>query len=240
MDKKRAIIIGATSGIGRELARILIQNGYTVGAVGRRSNLLSELESENQGKCFTKEIDISETEEAMKLLKELISEMKAIDLMVISSGTGHINHELSWPLERETIEVNVSGFAAMANVVMEHFLKKDSGHLVGISSVSALRGSCESPAYGASKAFVSNYLDGLRAKVTKSGHNINITDIQPGFVDTAMAKGDGIFWLATPQKAAEQIYAAIVKKKKHSYITKRWRIIGWLVKILPDFIYYKL
>jgi short-subunit dehydrogenase len=240
MDKKSAIVVGATSGIGRELAKILVQNGYTVGAVGRRSDILSELQKENQGKFFTKKIDVSKTKEAMKLLQAMISEMGGVDLLVINSGVGHINSELLWPLERETIEVNVFGFAAMANIAMEHFLKKGSGHLVGISSVSALRGSYESPAYSASKAFLSNYLDGIRAKVTKLKCPIVITDIQPGFVDTAMAKGDGLFWVASPQKAAQQIYETITKKKKHVYVTKRWRIIGWLLKTLPDFIYYKL
>jgi len=237
---KKAIVIGATSGIGRELAIILAKNDYTVGLVGRRTHLLRKLRKEISGQVFTKEIDISLPEEAIKLLKELISEMNGVDLLVISSGTGHINHDLLWPLEKETIDVNVAGFAAITNVAMKHFLRQGSGHLVGISSIAAIRGSGESPAYSASKAFISNYLDGIRGKVTKMGIPIYVTDIQPGFVNTAMAKGDGLFWIASPQKAAEQIYSAIIKKKKHSYITRRWTIIGYLMKMLPDFLYHKL
>jgi len=87
---------------------------------------------------------------------------------------------------------------------------------------------------------MSNYLEGLRKKVAKEKIDITITDIQPGFVDTAMSKGDGLFWVATPQKAAKQIYQVIQQKKKKAYITKRWVIIAWLLKIIPDFIYNKI
>jgi short-subunit dehydrogenase len=87
-------------------------------------------------------------------------------------------------------------------------MAKGSGHLVGISSIAALRGDRESPAYNASKAFESNYLKELRQKVRNSRLSIIITDVKPGFVDTAMAKGDGIFWAAPVEKAAVQIYNA--------------------------------
>ncbi len=141
---------------------------------------------------------------------------------------------------KKTIDVNVSGFAAMANVAMKHFLSKGSGHLVGISSIAAIRGDDSAPAYNASKAFVPNYLIGLRKKISKARLPIVITDVRPGFVDTAMAQGDGLFWVAPPQKAAQQIFAAIEKKKKHVYVTKRWKLIGWMMKIVPDFIYNRI
>jgi short-subunit dehydrogenase len=123
---------------------------------------------------------------------------------------------------------------------MKLFLAQGYGHLAGISSIAALRGSWEAPAYNASKAFASNYLEGMHAKAVKSGKPIYVTDIQPGFVDTAMAQGEGLFWIASPQKAANQILEAIRKRKRHAYITRRWRLIGWILKLLPDFIYTKL
>lgn len=236
---KKAIIIGATSGIGKELAGVLSQNGYIVGSVGRRTHLLNEFKIEFPD-SFIKSIDVSKTSEAINQFKELISEMNGVDLVVISSGVGFIDHNLQWSQEKETIDVNVSGFTAMANVAMHHFLSKGSGHLVSISSIAAIRGDGDSPAYSASKAFVSNYMTGLRKKVFKARETIVLTDIQPGFVDTKMAKGEGLFWVASPKKAAQQIYNAIKKKKKHAYITKRWRIIGWLMKVLPELIYNRL
>lgn len=236
---KKAIIIGASSGIGRELAKVLSQNSYALGLTGRRTDLLESLRNDISATSFVKKIDISEQDDAMVHLENLISEMGGLDLIVISSGIGFLNTELGWKEEKETIDVNVTGFAAMTNIAFRYFLKQGSGHIVGISSIAALRGSGEAPAYNASKAFVSNYLEGLRQKVTKAGLAITVTDIQPGFVDTAMAKGEGLFWIAPTQKAAYQIYKAIEGRKKHAYITKRWRFIAWLLKAIPDRLYNK-
>jgi len=166
--------------------------------------------------------------------------MGSIDLIIISAGTGFINPELDWDKENETIAVNVAGFTAIANVAIHYFLKNGAGHLVNISSIAALRGSGSTPAYNASKAFESIYMDGLRHKIAKLHLPITITDIQPGFVDTAMAQGEGLFWVASPDEAAKQIYQAIKRKKKHAYITKRWRLIAWFFKFAPDRIYHRL
>ena len=173
-------------------------------------------------------------------LEKLIAEMGGVDLVVINAGVGFINPELDWEKEKTTIDTNVSGFAAMANVTLKHFIQQSSGHLVGISSIAALRGAGATPAYNASKAFVSNYLEGLRQKVSKLKLPIIVTDIQPGLVDTAMAQGEGLFWVAPPEKAAQQIFNAIQRGKKHAYVTKRWRAIAWLLKLAPDFVYRKM
>lgn len=236
----KAIIIGATSGIGKELAKILEINGYELGIVGRRKNLLQDLKKELNVKTYIKEVDISETEISIKKINELISEMGSIDLFVISAGVGHINRELLWSLEKNTIEINVLGFTAMANVAIQCFYNQGYGHLVGISSIASIRGSSEAPAYNASKSFVSNYLEGIKQKVVKDKKSIRITEVQPGLVDTAMAKGEGLFWVASKEKSAKQIYKAIEKKKEHVYITKRWRVIAWLLKLIPKKIYKRL
>ncbi len=234
---KKAIVIGATSGIGKELSRIFSQNDYAVGIVGRRSELLPKLQEEISSEVYFKRIDVARTSEAMNLLRELIGEMGGVDVIVISSGVGFINPDLNWEQEEETIDVNVSGFAAMANVAFKHLCSRGSGQIVGISSIAAIRGSGDSPAYNASKAFVSNYLEGLRQKASKLKMPIVVTDIQPGLVDTAMAKGDGLFWVAPPEKAAKQIFRAIRKKRKHAYVTRRWRVIAWLLRVMPDRMY---
>jgi len=233
---KNAIVIGATSGIGKELAVILSEHGYAVGIAGRRLNLLEELKNQLKTPVFIKQIDISIIPDAMRFLNELISEMGEIDLIIISAGTGSINPDLLWEYEKSTIDVNVRGFAAMANVAFNHFKKIGRGHLVGISSIAALFGNRSSPAYNASKAFVSNYLEGLTNKSVKEKLNIIVTDIKPGFVDTELARGDHLFWVAPAQKAAKQIYRVIEKKKSHAYITKRWTLAAWILKLLPRFI----
>jgi short-subunit dehydrogenase len=237
---KKAIIIGASSGIGKELTKIFASHGCEVGIAARRTDLLNELVAEIPTKIYTATIDIKNTDIAIQSFEKLIKDMGDVDIIVISSGVGHMNSLLDWSKEKETIETNVSGFTAMAGVAMHYFIQKRSGHLVGISSIASIRGDNAGPAYSASKAFMSNYLEGLRKKVAKEKIDITITDIQPGFVDTAMSKGDGLFWVASPQKAAKQIYQVIQQKKKKAYITKRWVIIAWLLKIMPDFIYYKI
>lgn len=237
---RNAIVIGASSGIGKELARCLAANGYGVGLVARRLNLLQELADELSTAVWTKSIDLTDPSQAMSLLGELIVEMGDVELFVVSAGTGFLNPDLNWEHERDTIAVNVLGFCAAVNVAISHFTKRKCGHLVGISSVAALRGDGVAPAYSASKAFMSNYLDGVRLMVRKRRLSIAVTDVQPGFVDTAMAKGDGLFWVASPQDAAQQIFDAIRKRKKQVYVTKRWRIIAWFLKVAPDWLYCRL
>jgi len=239
MEQKKALIMGASSGIGKELAKILSGKGYIVGLAARRIDLLHELQKELPNKSFVKQIDISKTEDAELKFKEMITEMGGVDLVVISSGYGDLNSKLKWPIERETIDVNVTGFALIAGISMRHFMERGSGHLVGISSIAALRGNRSAPSYAASKAFVCNYLEGLRHMAIKSGKPIYVTDVQPGFVKTPMSKGNNLFWISTAEKAANQIYDAIAKKKNHAYITKRWRLIAWLLKAVPDWIYNK-
>ena len=237
---KKAIIIGASSGIGKELAKVLSQNGYAVGLTGRRIELLIALQNELPTESFVKAMDVSQTDKAIQQLTELISEMNGVELVVISAGIGFINTELEWEKEKATIETNVAGFAAMANVAVQHFLEQRVGHLVGISSIAALRGSGGAPAYNASKAFVSNYLEGLRQKFFHLKLPIVVTDVKPGFVDTAMAQGEGLFWVAPTEKAARQIYKTIKARRNHVYVTKRWRLIGLLLKLMPNYIYNRM
>lgn len=235
----KAIVIGATSGIGRELAKVLSLNGYTVGITGRRTHLLEELQSELPNRSSIRQLDVSDCSQAIATLESLITELNGVDLIVISAGTGSIDPFLPWEGEKKTIDVNVSGFTAMANVAYHHFIQQGFGHLVGISSLAAIRGG-PAPAYNASKAYVSNYLQGLRYNIARLGFPVCITDVQPGFVDTAMTKGGRVFWVQSPQKAARQIYNAIRKKKKHVYVTRRWKIIAWVLSVLPDFLYHKI
>jgi len=237
---KKAIIIGASSGIGKELAKILSRRGWSLGLTARRTELLEKLKSELPGPALVKFMDVAKPETAIPIFQELAQEMGGLDLAIINAGTGFLNPELEWSKEQATIAVNVSGFAALAGSAMQYFIRQKSGHLVGISSIAELRGSDICPAYNASKAFVSNYLEGLRKKAAKAKLEITVTDIRPGLVDTAMAQGEGLFWVASPQKAAEQIYRAIRQKKSRAYVTKRWGLVAGLLQIMPDFLYNKI
>ncbi len=234
---KKAIIIGASSGIGKALAVVLASKGYEIGLAARRFELLLDLQKELKARTFIRQIDVAKTSEAMDLLGSLIQEMGGVDLIIINAGVVFKNREFVWEKEELTIQINVLGFAAMAQKAMAHFLSQGKGHLVGISSISAIRGDSNFPSYSASKAFVSNFLEGLRIKAFKEKKDICVTDIQPGWVDTIMAKGEETFWLASAEKAAEQIYSAIKNKRSHAYITHRWWFYAWLVKLTPTWVY---
>lgn len=236
---KKAIIIGASSGIGRELAKVLGNNRYSVALVGRREELLLSLKEEMDTETLIQPIDISQGEVAIRELHLLMEEMGVVDLVIVAAGCGFENPHLSYEKEERTVQVNVLGFMAMANTAYQFFLRQGYGQLVGLSSIAALRGGDDAPAYYASKAYISNYMEGLRKKAFKQSLPILITDIKPGFVDTAMARGEGLFWVAKPERAALQIYRVISKKKSHGYITRRWRLIAWLLKVLPAKLYYR-
>ena len=236
---KRAIIIGATSGIGKELARLLVKNNYNVGITGRRIELLQNLKKENPNKYTTKSFDIKDTKNITKHSNKLVKELGGLDLLIICAGTGDINNNLDFDIEKRTIDTNVLGFTAIADWSFNFFKNQNYGHLVALSSVAGLRGSGQAPSYNATKAFQINYLEGLRQKSSKL-KKITITDIRPGFVDTRMAKGDGQFWVASPKKVAEQILNAIRKKQKIAYVTKRWSLIAVFLKLLPKIIYDKM
>lgn len=233
---KKAIVIGASSGIGKELAEILSENNYILGLVSRREKLLVEIQKKLPKKSFVKSFDIT-SQNSKDYLEALIQEMNGVDLIIISAGRIFINHELEFDKEKKTIELNVLAFTKMINTAYKYFSKKGEGQIVGISSVAALRGGYDAPAYHASKAFISNYMEGLRIKAKKSKLPITITDIKPGYVNTDILVKENLFWVAEPEKAAFQIYQAIDKKKDNAYITKRWTLIAWLLKIVPDFIY---
>ncbi len=147
---------------------------------------------------------------------------------------------MDWDIEKRTTDINVNGFVEIVCYAFNYLVNQGHGQIACTSSIASIRGNSHAPAYSASKAFASIYMEGLYYKAKKLKKNIAITDVQPGFVDTVSAKGDGKFWVAPAQKAAVQMYQAIKKKKKRVYITKRWWIVAKLLKWLPGFIYKKI
>jgi short-subunit dehydrogenase len=237
---KRAIIVGATSGIGRELASIFAENGYLVGITGRRSNLLDELKTQKPDAFVAKPFDITETADVERHLDDLAAELGGMDLLIICSGTGQRNLKLNFQVELSAIDVNVKGFTCVIDWGFRYFSHLKGGQIAAITSIAGIRGNYDAPSYGASKAYNINYLQGLRWRAAREKLPITITDIRPGWVDTALAQGNRVFWVQPVDKAARQIYDAIRQKRKTAYITKRWRIIAGVMRILPDWIYNRI
>jgi len=239
-NQLRIIVIGATSGIGLAIARQYLDAGYLVGLTGRRENLLHDVQHKYFGRAYVQVMDISKATLASSQLENLIEKMQGADIIIVNAGVGFVNLKLRWKKQAQTIDVNVTGFTALSSTAMKYFMAQGKGQLVGISSIAGLRGSDLAPDYAASKAYVSNYLAGLRKKAVKAKLPIYITDVLPGFVDTPMGQSEQRFWVASSEKAGKQIINAIQKKHKVAYITKRWRLIAWLIHLLPDWIYNRI
>lgn len=237
---KKIIIIGATSGIGRGLAEQYAEEDYLIGIIGRRENLLKEVCSRHKDKVFYQVCDITDTKAAISCVETLVQAVGGMDLLIICAGTGDLNPQLSYSLEEPTLLTNVIGFTNIADWGFRYFEQQKSGHLVAISSVGGTRGSGVAPAYNASKAYQINYMEGLRQKAVKSPYPIYTTDIRAGFVDTRMAKGEGLFWVTPVDKAVKQIKRAIDKKKKVAFVSKRWRYVATLLRMLPSAIYCRM
>ncbi len=234
---QKVIIIGATSGIGFELAKLYIQNGNLVGATGRRSELLYKLQELFPAQVITECFDVMGSENIAHL-ESLIEKSGGLDVLIYNSGYGDISETLDWKLDRQTTQTNVNGFVEIVNYAFNYFVRQGWGQIAATSSIASVRGNSQAPAYSASKAYMSTYMEGLHLKALRIKRkdpkiNISITDIQPGFINTKTAKGRGQFWEAPVEKAARQIFNAIQKKKRKVYITHRWAIIAWILKWLP-------
>ena len=236
---QKVIIVGATSGIGRRLAELYAEKEYTVGITGRRNELLTEIQQQFPGKIETECFDVTGTENISKL-NLLINKLGGLDILIYSSGIGEVSKTLDWKLDKLTVDTNVNGFIEIANWGFNYFINQGKGSLVTISSIASHRGNSWAPAYSASKAFQSNYFEGLAIKARRMRKDISITCIEPGFVDTKMAKGNKIFWALPNDKASRRIIKAIEKKKRKSYLSLRWWLVAKLLKAVPFWIYRRL
>ena len=234
------VIIGATSGIGKALFEKYARGDNRIGIVGRRANLLDELCQKYPSKTITAKADITNLEEIEQAINALHKELEYIDLAIVCSGIGDINATLEYNVERLTIDTNITGWTFVIDRLYNIFVQQGHGHLVAITSAGGLRGESIAPAYSASKAYQINYMEALRKKAYKSGSQIYVTDIRPGLVNTAMAKGEGLFWVMPVEKVANQIITAIHKNKYKAYVTKRWHILAIINKNLPFALYKRM
>lgn len=234
------IIIGATSGIGKALFQNYVTANNRVAIIGRRTNLLEGLRQKYFLNTIIATADVTNLSETEQAVEYLTQELGQVDLAIVCSGTGEINPSLDYLMERPTIDTNIVGWTFLVDKLYHIFEKQRYGHLVTVTSAGGLRGEPMAPAYSASKAYQINYMEALRKKAYKSGGKINVTDIRPGLVDTAMAKGEGLFWVMPVEKVANQICNAIRKKRTKAYVTKRWHMLAILNKSLPFSVYKRI
>lgn len=232
MPHKKVIIIGASSGLGRQLAWIYAESGALVGITGRRSDKLADTAARFPENLVPSCFDIT-AENPRQQLRQLIDRLGGLDLLVYNAGIGMPSERLDWKSEEITIRLNVTAFTEVVSFAYNFFVAQGFGQIAITTSVAGMRGNSLAPAYSASKAFMSVYAESLNLKAKKAGIPIIITDLRPGFVNTKPAAGHQRIWVAQPAKAARQMHVAIEAGKRLAYITHRWALAGLLLRIIP-------
>ena len=239
---KKAIIVGATSGIGLEVAKLLTNGGWQIGIAGRRVELLQQI-TENLPNVKTyREIDVTE-DTAVRTLHEMIDELGGMDLYFHSSGIGFQNVEFDTDKEDSTVQTNAVGFTRMVGAAFDYFKKNPNrnGHIAAISSIAGTKGLGAAPAYSATKRFQSTYLECLEQLARMEEHNIRITDIRPGFVATALLKDGGSYPLQlNAESVAKEIVSAIERKESVRIIDWKYRLLVFFWRMIPRCIWVRL
>ena len=241
---KKAIVIGASSGIGLEVAKQLIVQGWTVGVAARRVELLQAI-----GAAAVERIDVT-TEEASEALQRLIEKLGGMDLFFYASGIGKQNRELKEDIELATMQTNAVGFTRMIGEAYRYFAEHGGGHIAAITSIAGTKGLGPAPSYSATKAMQNVYLQALEQQATSRRLNIRFTDIRPGFVDTALLRGDQTEFDSSrstaafhypmkmqPEKVAKEIIYAINHKKHVRIIDWKYRVLTTLWQMVPRWLW---
>ena len=229
---KRAIVIGASSGIGLEVARLLRQKGWTVGVAARRVERLSEFD-------YAAQIDVNDGEAGRRLL-ELVEKVGGMDLYFHASGIGHQNRELQEDIELQTVKTNGLGFTRMVGAAYRYMAEHDGGHIAVISSIAGTKGLGPAPSYSATKAFQNTYIQSLEQLANARRLNIRFTDIRPGFVATDLLGDDPYPMLLDKTAVARDIVSSIEKRRHVRVIDWRWRAVTWLWRRIPRFVWRRL
>ncbi|MCB8943004.1 MAG: SDR family NAD(P)-dependent oxidoreductase [Ardenticatenaceae bacterium] len=244
--QKRAIIVGASSGIGAALVRHLAKQGYHVAALARREAKLQELCEQvnvavDNGRVLPYTHNVTDYDTIPALFQTIVHDLGGLDLIVYVAGVQPpvALNEYNFEKDQAMINVNTLGAIAWLNQAALRFERAGSGHIVGIGSIAGDRGRVGSPVYNSSKAALATYLEALRNRLTR--HGVSVTTIKFGFVDTVLLENaPKTFWVIPPQEAAERVYQSIQKKKQTVYIPARWGLVGLIIRHIPSFMFRRL
>jgi len=239
---KKAIIVGATSGIGREVAKLLIAKGWTIGVCGRREDKLLELQRQDAAHIFIQALDVT-CADAPEKLRTLMGAMGGVDLYLHVSGIGFQNKELDLEKELKTVETNAKGFTRMVCTMFRYFEENPlrKGHIACVSSIAGTKGLGVSPSYSATKRYCNTYMEALEQLAHIKGLPITFTDIRPGFVDTDLLKGDYKYpMLMRPERVAQAMVRGIERKKRVVTIDWKYKLLVFFWRWIPKCIWVKM
>lgn len=242
LESQVAIVTGASSGIGAELARQLAVNGVRVGLTARREDALQALAAEIRargGFAAVAPADARDPEATRSAVIRLAEELGTVDLLIANAGRGAETPaaEFSASVLEEIIRVNLLGAAYAIEAVLPEMLKKGRGHLVGISSLASYRGLPRLGGYSASKAAMNQLLEGLRVELR--GRGIAVTTVYPGYVRTPMTEGSKRPqpFLLEAEPAARIILKGIAARRTEVRFPRRAAIPMGLIRVLPNFVF---
>ena len=244
-----AIVVGASSGVGAEIARQLASRGCAVALLGRRAAELqavaAQIAAAGRGRAITRAHDVREHEQVPALLEELIAELGGLDLLVYAAGIMNLPREGEYDAvrDRDEVTVNLLGAMAWTAPVAARFEAKRAGTIVAISSIAGERGRRTFPAYSTSKAGLSTWMEALRNRVSR--HGVNVVTVKPGFMDTRVLdqverKPKGAL-LTSPERGAELILAAARRGGSPSvFIPWTWWLVAMVLRHMPSRIFRRL
>ena len=236
---KTAIIMGATSGIGREVATVLLGKGWRVVLCGRRTEELDSLCADYVEQTEVARIDVTDPDASSRLCA-LFERMGHVDLYLHTSGIGRQNPGLDEATELSTAQTNAVGFMRMVGEAFRSMVRQGGGHIAVVSSIAGTKGLGPAPAYSATKALQSTYVQALE-QLARSRHlNITFTDIRPGFVDTPLLSGDRYPMLMNVADVADAIVRAVEHRRHVVVIDWRYRLLtaGW--RCIPNWLWRRL
>ncbi len=237
---KRAIVIGASSGIGREVAKLLLADGWLVGIAARREDLLMEVKAINPGMIEVMRIDVTAADAQERLL-ELAKRLGGVNLFVYCSGIGKQNPELDTGLELTTVDVNVKGFTAMIGTIFNYMAENLGGDIAVISSIAGTKGLGVAPSYSATKAFQNTYIQALEQLSNMRRLHIRFTDIRPGFVDTDLLSGSGRYPMLMQKEAvAREMLRAVYAHRHVHVIDWRYRLLVFAWRLMPRWLWRRM
>lgn len=229
---KRIVIVGASSGIGKEVALLYMKAGWKVGIAARREEALKELQARYPGQVETEIIDVMQEDAADKLI-QLIRRTEGADIFLLCSGIGFQNPDLNPEIELRTVRINTEGFVRLTDAAFHYFEQNGGGHIAVISSIAGTKGLGIAPAYSATKRFQNTYIDALEQLAHLKKLSIRFTDIRPGFVDTDLLKGRNYPLLMHREQVCRRIVQAIGRKKRVVIIDWKYRVIVFFWRMIP-------
>jgi NAD(P)-dependent dehydrogenase (short-subunit alcohol dehydrogenase family) len=241
---QRALIVGASSGMGAELARQLAREGCQVALVARRAEELNRLAEEINTTASAARVYVQDVRQyacVPGLFQQIARELGGLDLVIYAAGVMPriALDEYDFEKDRLTVETNFLAAIAWLNEAAQRFERAGAGTIVGISSVAGDRGRRGYPVYGASKAALNAYLEALRNRVGRRG--VRVVTVKPGPVDTPMTQGlDKLPMLIPVEKAAAAILAAARGGPETVYVPGAWRPIMWVMRSVPSFLFKKI